>query len=49
VAKPVQLHVERFNDPARRLYDRLGFRQVADQGVYVLLECAPSMTGGTLL
>ena len=36
-AKPVQMHVERFN-PARRLYDRLGFHQVADQGVYLLLE-----------
>jgi hypothetical protein len=31
------MHVERFN-PARRLYDRLGFHQVADQGVYLLLE-----------
>jgi GNAT superfamily N-acetyltransferase len=39
-AKPVQMHVERFN-PARRLYDRLGFRQVADQGVYLLLEREP--------
>jgi GNAT superfamily N-acetyltransferase len=36
-AKPVQIHVERFN-PARRLYDRLGFDQIADQGVYLLLE-----------
>lgn len=35
--KPVHLHVERFN-PARRLYDRLGFHQVADEGVYLLLE-----------
>jgi ribosomal protein S18 acetylase RimI-like enzyme len=38
--RPVQMHVERFN-PARRLYDRLGFHQLADQGVYVLLECEP--------
>jgi ribosomal protein S18 acetylase RimI-like enzyme len=38
--KPVEIHVERFN-PARRLYDRLGFRQVADQGVYLLLEWKP--------
>ena len=42
-AKPVQLHVEQFNHPARRLYDRLGFRQVADQGVYLLLEREPAV------
>ncbi|HEY2577803.1 MAG TPA: GNAT family N-acetyltransferase [Streptosporangiaceae bacterium] len=36
-AKPVQIYVERFN-PARHLYDRLGFRQIGDQGVYLLLE-----------
>jgi ribosomal protein S18 acetylase RimI-like enzyme len=40
VAKPVHMHVERFN-PAQRLYDRLGFRQIADQGVYLLLEWKP--------
>lgn len=34
--KPVEIHVEQFN-PARTLYDRLGFRQVEDQGVYLLL------------
>ena len=39
-AKPVEIHVERFN-PALRLYDRLGFRQVADQGVYLQLEWTP--------
>jgi ribosomal protein S18 acetylase RimI-like enzyme len=39
-AKPVRMHVERFN-PARRLYDRLGFRQIADEGVYLLLEWKP--------
>jgi GNAT superfamily N-acetyltransferase len=39
--KPVRLHVERFN-PARRLYDRLGFRQIADEGVYLLLEWQPA-------
>jgi ribosomal protein S18 acetylase RimI-like enzyme len=38
--RPVQMHVERFN-PAQRLYHRLGFRQVADQGVYLLLEWHP--------
>jgi ribosomal protein S18 acetylase RimI-like enzyme len=38
---PVQIHVERFN-LARRLYHRLGFRQIDDQGVYLLLEREPS-------
>jgi ribosomal protein S18 acetylase RimI-like enzyme len=42
--KPVQMHVERFN-PAQHLYDRLGFRQIADQGVYLLLEWRPSADG----
>lgn len=42
--KRVQIYVERFNT-ARHLYDRLGFRQVADQGVYLLLECAPGPDG----
>ena len=38
---PLRIHVERFN-PARRLYDRLGFREVDDQGIYVLMEWAAS-------
>ena len=38
--KPVRIHVEQFN-PARRLYDRLGFSQIADRGVYLLLEWEP--------
>jgi ribosomal protein S18 acetylase RimI-like enzyme len=38
--KPVSIHVERFN-PALRLYERLGFTQVADQGVYYLMERRP--------
>ena len=42
-AKPVQMHAERFN-PAQRLYDRLGFRQIADQGVYLLLEWSPPLS-----
>jgi ribosomal protein S18 acetylase RimI-like enzyme len=41
---PVQIYVERFN-PARHLYDRLGFRQVADHGVYLLLERVPAAAG----
>jgi ribosomal protein S18 acetylase RimI-like enzyme len=36
-AKPLRIHVERFN-PALRLYQRLGFSAVGDQGVYLLLE-----------
>jgi ribosomal protein S18 acetylase RimI-like enzyme len=40
-AKPVHIYVERFN-PARRLYHRLGFHQIADQGIYLLLEWAPN-------
>jgi ribosomal protein S18 acetylase RimI-like enzyme len=34
---PVRLLVER-NKPALRLYNRLGFRETADRGVYVELE-----------
>ena len=36
-AMRVSIHVEK-NNPARHLYDRLGFRFVADKGVYDLLE-----------
>lgn len=35
--KAVSIHVEKSN-PARKLYDRLGFAQVEDKGVYDLLE-----------
>jgi predicted GNAT family acetyltransferase len=38
--KPLSIHVERFN-PALRLYWRLGFREVSDKGVYLLMERAP--------
>jgi ribosomal protein S18 acetylase RimI-like enzyme len=39
--QPVGLHVENFN-PARRLYDRLGFLPVAEDGVYIrMLATAP--------
>lgn len=34
---PVRIHVERFNR-ALSLYQRLGFRQIADEGVYYLME-----------
>jgi len=35
--------VERFN-PALRLYQRLGFRHVEDQGPYYLMEWRPGAT-----
>jgi ribosomal protein S18 acetylase RimI-like enzyme len=39
--KHVSIHVERFN-PALRLYERLGFRQVADLGVYLFMDWEPA-------
>lgn len=44
-AKRVTVHVERFN-PALRFYDRLGFRQVEDKGVYLFLEWTPKENKG---
>ena len=41
--KPLTIHVERFNR-ARRFYERLGFREIADRGVYLLLERTPAST-----
>jgi ribosomal protein S18 acetylase RimI-like enzyme len=38
--KSVSIHVEHYN-PARHLYDRLGFRHVETNGVYHLLEWRP--------
>jgi ribosomal protein S18 acetylase RimI-like enzyme len=35
--KVLTIHVEKFN-PALRLYQRLGFQQIEDKGVYLLLE-----------
>jgi GNAT superfamily N-acetyltransferase len=35
--KWLTIHVERFN-PALRLYERLGFRQIEDKGVYFLMR-----------
>ena len=40
-AKPLTIHVEQFN-PALRLYTRLGFRPIAEHGVYLLLEWRPT-------
>jgi ribosomal protein S18 acetylase RimI-like enzyme len=38
--KAVSIHVEK-NNPARRLYARLGFEVVADDGVYDLMRAEP--------
>jgi ribosomal protein S18 acetylase RimI-like enzyme len=38
--KAVRIHVER-NNPALRLYHRLGFNEIEDQGVYYLMEWRP--------
>ena len=37
---PVRIHVER-NNPALRLYHRLGFTEIEDHGVYYLMEWCP--------
>lgn len=39
--RKVSIHVEIFN-PARRLYERLGFAQAGDRGVYLLMERPPA-------
>ena len=41
VGLPVKIHVEKFN-PAMRLYQRLGFQALEDQGVYQLMEWRPA-------
>jgi ribosomal protein S18 acetylase RimI-like enzyme len=40
-ALPVSLHVEPWN-PAKRLYERLGFRTIEVRGIYELMERAPA-------
>jgi ribosomal protein S18 acetylase RimI-like enzyme len=40
---PVSIYVE-LNNPALRLYHRLGFRQVQSQGVYYYMERQPGAT-----
>ena len=42
-ARPVRIHVES-NNPARRLYERLGFHPIEEQGVYDLMEWRPETT-----
>jgi ribosomal protein S18 acetylase RimI-like enzyme len=37
---PVRIHVEQMN-PALRLYQRLGFVEVENQGIYLLMEYRP--------
>jgi ribosomal protein S18 acetylase RimI-like enzyme len=44
-AKPVRIHVEKLNR-ALRLYRRLGFTEIEDQGVYLLMEWSPPESGG---
>ena len=39
--KPLVVHVEQFN-PARGLYERLGFRQTGDVGIYVEMQWTPA-------
>ena len=39
--RKLSIHVE-MNNPARSLYDRLGFAPAGEHGVYVLMERAPS-------
>ena len=46
VGKAVRIHVER-NNPAMRLYDRLGFRNIEDQGPYFLMEWSPDTSEPT--
>lgn len=41
--KLVRIHVEQFN-PAMRLYLRLGFKKIEDQGVYDLMEWTPPVS-----
>lgn len=38
--KPLSIHVEQ-NNPARSLYDRLGFEEAGEFGVYLLMRRAP--------
>ena len=35
--KPIRIHVE-YDNPAMRLYKRLGFRRIDDNGIYHLME-----------
>jgi ribosomal protein S18 acetylase RimI-like enzyme len=39
--RKLSIHVE-YDNPARSLYDRLGFRPAGEHGIYVLMERPPS-------
>jgi ribosomal protein S18 acetylase RimI-like enzyme len=39
--RTLSIHIE-MNNPARSLYDRLGFRPAGEHGVYVLMERPPA-------
>ena len=41
--RPVRIHVEIYN-PALHLYERLGFRRIAERGPYYFLEWSPADT-----
>ena len=41
IDKKVRIHVEQFN-PAVRLYERLGFVNIEQQGIYFLMEWSPA-------
>jgi ribosomal protein S18 acetylase RimI-like enzyme len=40
-ARTLSIHVE-MNNPARRLYERLGFRPAGEHGIYLRLELRPT-------
>jgi ribosomal protein S18 acetylase RimI-like enzyme len=44
---PVTIHVEIFN-PARALYDRLGFVSKGERGMYMLMEWRPPALAGSV-
>jgi ribosomal protein S18 acetylase RimI-like enzyme len=44
---PVTIHVEVFN-PARALYERLGFEKVEDRGMYLFMRWSPTATRGAI-
>jgi GNAT superfamily N-acetyltransferase len=44
-SKPLTIHVEKSN-PARSLYDRMGFAFLQENGAYDLLEWRPPMAAG---
>jgi ribosomal protein S18 acetylase RimI-like enzyme len=46
-AVPLTIHVEVFN-PARSLYERLGFRPVEEHGVHLLMERRPDLVATTV-